>query len=120
MSSIIVVVQIIIALGIFNVWLLRYGKLTGWRGGSARNMKEEFQIYGLPAWSVQVIGFLKLLCAVLLIAGIWLPALTKPAAIGMAVLMIGAIAMHFKVNDPVKKSLPAFIMLVLSAVVVIA
>lgn len=101
-------------------WLLRYGKLTGWRGGSARNMKEEFQVYGLPAWSVQVIGFLKLLCAVLLIAGIWLPVLTKPAAIGMAVLMIGAIAMHFKVNDPVKKSLPAFIMLVLSAVVVIA
>jgi hypothetical protein len=33
--------------------------------------------------------------------------------------MIGAIAMHVKVKDPVKRALPAFIMLVLSAVVVI-
>ena len=30
------------------------------RGGAATNMKEEFQVYGLPEWSVQVVGFLKL------------------------------------------------------------
>jgi uncharacterized membrane protein YphA (DoxX/SURF4 family) len=120
METVVTIVQVVVALGIFNVWLLRFGKSTGWRGGSAQNMKEEFQVYGLPGWLVGVIGFLKLLFAVLLIAGIWFPTVTKPAAIGMAVLMLGAVAMHFKVKDPPKKSLPAFTMLVLSLLVAVA
>jgi hypothetical protein len=115
-----VVIQVIIALGILNVWLLRYGKPTAWRGGGAQNMKEEFKVYGLPDAFVTVIGFLKLTLAVLLIAGIWFPVVTQPAAIGMAVLMLGAVAMHVKVGDPPKKSLPAFTMLVLSLVVAFA
>jgi uncharacterized membrane protein YphA (DoxX/SURF4 family) len=73
--------------------------------GDAKNMKEEFAVYGLPAWSVGVVGFLKILLAALLIAGIWLPAVTKPAAIGMAVLMLGAVSMHIKVKDPLQRSL---------------
>jgi uncharacterized membrane protein YphA (DoxX/SURF4 family) len=117
MGTVGMIVQIVIALGLFNVWVLRYGKSTDWRGGSAANMKEEFQVYGLPPWSVQVVGFLKLLFAACLIAGIWLPALTRLAAVGVAVLMVGAVAMHIKVKDPLKKSLPAFTMLVLSLIV---
>ena len=120
MQTIIIVIQVIIALGIFNVWLLRFGRPTGWRGGSAQNMTEEFQAYGLPGSFVWIIGFLKLLLAVLLIAGIWFPAVTRPAAIGMAVLMLGAVAMHVKVKDPLKKSLPALTMLVLSVIVAAA
>jgi hypothetical protein len=42
MQNFIVLCQIIIALGIFNVWIIRYGKETNWRGGEAKNMKEEF------------------------------------------------------------------------------
>jgi hypothetical protein len=115
-----VVIQVIIALGILNVWLLRFGKPTVWRGGGAQNMKEEFKVYGLPDGFVNVIGFLKLTLAVLLIAGIWFPVVTQPAAIGMGVLMLGAVAMHVKVGDPPKKSLPAFTMLVLSLIVAFA
>jgi uncharacterized membrane protein YphA (DoxX/SURF4 family) len=117
MDIAVIVIQIIIALGIFNVWVLRFGKPTEWRGGSATNLKEEFQTYGLPGWMVQLIGFLKLTFAACLITGIWFPALTKPAAIGLVVLMLGAVAMHVKVKDPLKKSLPALIMLVLSVIV---
>jgi uncharacterized membrane protein YphA (DoxX/SURF4 family) len=113
----VIVIQIIIALGIFNVWVLRFGKPTEWRGGSAANMKEEFQTYGLPGWMVQVVGFLKLAFAACLIVGIWFPVLTRPAAIGLALLMLGAVAMHIKVKDPLKKSLPALTMLVLSVIV---
>jgi hypothetical protein len=117
METVVTVIQVIIALGIFNVWILRYGKSTAWRGGEAQNMKEEFQIYGLPGWAVGVIGFLKLLFAASLIAGLWVPALTQPAAIGLAVLMLGAVLMHIKVKDPLKKSLPAFSVLVLCLIV---
>ena len=111
------IIQIIIALGIFNVWLLRYGKPSGWRGGNAKNMKEEFAVYGLPNWMVGLIGFLKVLFAVLLIVGIWYPLVIRPSALGIAILMLGAIIMHIKVKDPLKKSIPAFTILVLCLIV---
>jgi uncharacterized membrane protein YphA (DoxX/SURF4 family) len=117
MDTAVTIIQIVVALGIFNVWLLRFGRSTDWRGGAATNMKEEFQVYGLPGWSMQVVGFLKLLFAVCLIVGIWLQPLTRPAAVGLAILMLGAVAMHIKVKDPLKKSLPALTMLVLSVIV---
>jgi hypothetical protein len=107
-------IQLIIALSIYNVWLLRFSKPTSWRGGAAKSMKEEFEVYGLPDWFMKLIGGLKLILATLLIAGIWLPALVTPAALGMAILMLGAIVMHFKVKDAPIKSLPAFTFLVLS------
>ena len=117
METVMPVLQILIAFTIFNVWLLRYGKSTDWRGGEAKNMKEEFKVYGLPLWSVGVVGFLKVLFAVLLIAGIWYPVLIAPAALGIAVLMAGAMIMHFKVEDPIKKSIPSFTLLSLSLIV---
>jgi hypothetical protein len=119
MKLIVLASQIAIALGLLNVWLLRAGKQTSWRGGSARNMKEEFEVYGLPAWFMSVVGFLKISLALLLIAGTWLPSVTKPAAIGTAVLMAGAVSMHLKVRDPMKRSLPAFAILVLSLIVIV-
>jgi len=110
------VAQIVIALGIFNVWVLRYGKATAYRGGSARNMREEFAAYGLPFGVMCLIGGLKVALAIALIVGIWVPTLVMPAAIGMAALMVGAIGMHLKVGDPPMKALPAVCMLGLSIV----
>ena len=109
MQVFVTIIQLVVALGILNVWLLRYGKQTAWRGGDAKSLKEEFATYGLPSWFMGVVGFLKILFAALLIMGVWLPAATKPAAIGMSVLMLGAVSMHLKVKDPLKKSMPAFL-----------
>lgn len=117
MTTTLIALQVVIALGIFNVWILRFGKASEWRGRDATTMQQEFAVYGLPGWSVQVIGALKLLCAAGLIVGIWVPRITLPAAACLAVLMLGAIAMHVKVKDPVKKSLPALIMLIMCLLV---
>ncbi len=110
-------IQIIIAIGIVNVWLLRYNKSTHWRAGQAKNMREEFQAYGLSPSFMMAIGFLKISLSTLLIAGLWWPLVTKPAAGALALLMMGAVSMHFKVKDPAKKSLPAFSLLALCVVV---
>ena len=120
MQTAVLVARIVIALGIANVWLVRFGKATPYRGGTAKNMREEFAAYGLPPWAVYVIGGLKLLIAALLLVGIWVPELTQPAAIGMAVLMAGAVGMHLKVKDPPLRSLPALCMLALSLFVAFA
>lgn len=117
MSTLILVAQIVVALAILNVWLLRAQKATAWRGGDATNMREEFAVYGLPEWFMRVVGALKVTFAALLVAGIWVPALTKPAAVGLGLLMLGAVVMHFKVGDPPRKSLPAFTLLALCAAI---
>jgi hypothetical protein len=112
--SISTVLQVVIALGLLNVWMVRPGKATSYRGGNAKTLKEEFAAYGLPDAAFYVVGALKVLSAVALIAGIWIPALVLPAAAVVAVLMLGALAMHLKVGDPALKSLPAFLMLLMS------
>jgi len=117
MEVISVAAKLIIAAGIVNVWILRFSKATAYRGGSATSMKEEFATYGLSEGVMKLVGILKLLLAALLVIGIWVDVLVVPAATVMGVLMLGALAMHFKVGDPPMKSLPAFLMLVLTLVV---
>jgi uncharacterized membrane protein YphA (DoxX/SURF4 family) len=107
------VLQIAAALGLLNVWLLRFNQRTAYRGGSAGSMREEFATYGLPSWFAYLIGILKVGSAIALIVGIWIPVLVLPAAGLIGVLMLGALSMHIKIHDPLKKSLPALGMLVL-------
>lgn len=118
MEIIELICQLVVGLGILNVWFLRFNKNTQYRGQKATNLKEEFAAYGLPDWAVWVVGTLKVGAALALLAGIALPSLVLPAAALMSVLMIGAISMHIKVGDPAKKSLPAAVMLALSLVLV--
>lgn len=108
------VAQFLLAFGIFNVWLVRFGKSTNWRGGNAKDMRTEFEVYGLPQWFMFLIGAAKVILACCLIAGFWFPEITRPAAICLAALMLGAVTMHIKVGDPLIKSLPALIMFAMS------
>lgn len=113
--SIPTILQVVLALGLLNVWLVRAGSATSYRGGDARSLKEEFSAYGLPEFFFYLVGALKIGSAIALIAGIWVGGLVLPAAAVVAVLMVGALVMHVKVKDPAIKSLPAFLMLVMSA-----
>ncbi|HEA20854.1 MAG TPA: DoxX family protein [Pricia antarctica] len=103
--------QLIVGLSLLNVWLIQYNKPTRWRGGNATTIMEEFKVYGLPIWMCYVVGFLKVSLALVLIAGIFFPFVIQPAAIGLAVLLLGSIIMHIKINDPLIKSFPAFLFL---------
>lgn len=104
------------ALWILNVWFNRFGKDTGYRGGDATNMKEEFAEYGLSETQMYVVGAAKVGLALTMLAGLWSPKLTRPASVGLAGFMIGAIGMHIKVGDPAKRSVPALTVLTLSSV----
>ncbi len=111
MNNLIPALQIVVALGLLNVWLLRFRQSTAYRGGGAHSMPEEFAAYGLPGWMLYVVGALKVGGALCLINGIWFPSLVFPAALVIGSLMVGALAMHFKIGDPLKKSIPALFML---------
>ena len=118
MEILVKISQIVVGCGLLNVWLLRFNKATAFRGGQAASMPEEFAAYGLPAWSCYLVGFLKVASALALLAGLLYPALALPAAAVVAVLMAGAVAMHIKVGDPLKKSLPALSVLILCAIII--
>ena len=106
-----ITLQIIIALGLLNVWLVRGNRTTAYRGGDAKNIVEEFAVYGLSPQVCYLVGFLKVSCAVVLLVGLWLPVVRLPAVALVAFLMLGAVAMHAKVGDPIKKTIPAALML---------
>jgi uncharacterized membrane protein YphA (DoxX/SURF4 family) len=103
------------ALWILNVWFLRFNKDTGYRGGDATNMKEEFAEYGMSETTMYAVGATKVGLASLMLIGHWVPKLVRPASAGLAVLMLGAIGMHIKVKDPIKRALPAISVFSLSA-----
>ena len=99
--------QTLAGLWIFNVWFNRFSKDTGYRGGDATNMKEEFEVYGIPENAMYAIGAAKVTLAGLLLVGHAEPRIVRPASMGLAAFMVGATAMHVKVGDPLKRYLPA-------------
>tara|TARA_R110000772_G_scaffold143701_1_gene253247 strand:+ start:500 stop:877 length:378 start_codon:yes stop_codon:yes gene_type:complete len=119
LSYLIIAAKAFIFFSIVNVWFFRFGKPTSWRAENANSMKEEFKAYGLSEAMMYVVGALKVLFALLILLSIWFENLAIPAAAGMATLMLGAIIMHFKISDPIKKSFPAFSFLILSAGIII-
>lgn len=118
MEIVAIVLQIIVALGLLNVWLLRLNSKTPYRGGNAASMSEEFSAYGLSPTLMYVVGALKVAAALALLAGIWMPILVIPAAMVVALLMLGALTMHMKIKDPLKKSLPAATVLILTLAII--
>jgi hypothetical protein len=113
------VLQLVVGLGLLNVWIVRSRSATAYRGGDATSLREEFATYGLPAAAFVIVGVLKVASALVLIAGVWIdaPVPVRIAASVVAALMVGAIAMHVKVGDPAKKALPATLMLAMSTTI---
>ena len=113
----IIALKIIVGISILNVWLLQKNKVTKWRGGEAQTIFEEFEVYGFSQQFCYVIGFLKVSLALLLIASIQFNGLTLIGSLGLAILLLGSILMHFKIKDPLYKSFPAFLFFVMNLLI---
>lgn len=114
-----IILKVAIFITIINVWFIRFNKPTPYRGGDAKSMKEEFEVYGISKPFMYLIGALKVILATTLLLSIWYPELSIPSALGMAVLMLGAIAMHFKANDPSIRSFPALSILIACILIIV-
>ena len=113
----IIILKCIVAVSILNVWLVQYNKPTKWRGGKATNIFEEFSEYGLPLWSCYLVGLFKVLLAIGLLVSIKYPAIEFEAALGLAILLSGSVIMHIKIKDPLYKSFPAALFLVMCTLI---
>ena len=98
-----------IILGIFYAWTIGFNRESKYRPGRAKNMKDEFIVYGLPFWFMYTIGAVKLILSTLLIFGFFYPFLLKPVAAALCVVMAGAVLMHLKIReDKLIKALPSY------------
>ncbi|WP_194852498.1 DoxX family protein [Nonlabens antarcticus] len=119
-----IIIKLVVGLSILNVWILNRDNASPWRAGNATTMREEFAVYGLSKSMMVIVGTLKCVFAVLLIISIFYPSNFFPSiewigAAGIALMMAVAISMHFKVKDPLKKSIPAATFLILSLIVIL-
>jgi len=103
--------QIILAAGLINVWLVRFHKSTKYRGKGAKNMVEEFNAYGLPKWCMYLVGLSKIIIAGLLMFGLYYPTVVPETLYVLGFFMVGALGMHLKVRDSFVKFVPAILML---------
>lgn len=116
----VIIFKVVIALGLFNVWLLRSNKPSAYRGGLSQNLQEEFAAYGLSQPMFYTVGFFKLGAAVALVASIWFPEIQNISAYVLIALLTGSVLMHVKIRDEFKKSLPAISLLIMLIYIVVS
>ena len=75
----------------------------------ATPLKVQFEEFGLPASLMSLVGAAEVAGAL----GLQIDRLRIPAALGLALLMAGAVANHLKVKHPVGKLLPSAMLLLL-------
>jgi hypothetical protein len=107
-----------VSIVVLNVWLLRFNKATIYRGGNATNMLEEFIVYGFDKPFLYFIGGLKIVAALGLLLGLFYKKFIIPCASIITLLMVGAVAMHFKVSDEAHKFFPACLMLLCGVTII--
>ncbi len=119
----IIVLKLIIALGLLNVWVIRFDKESSFRGANSNNMPEEFKAYGLPKTFMYTIGLFKVLFSLFLIISLFFGSkfdqIVYMGLVFLSFIMAGSIIMHFRVKDPIRKSLPALAILFLSIIVLL-
>ena len=95
--------QVVIALSIAFVWIVRFDSIIG-----------EFKEYNLPDIIRNLVGATKIALSTLLVAGIWFPSLVLVPALLMAAVMVCAQIAHLTAKHRVRKFLPSLALLILS------
>ena len=113
----IIALKIIVSISILNVWLLQKNKATKWRGGAAKTIFEEFEVYGFSKQFCYIIGTLKVALALMLLISIQFDAFTLIGSLGLSLLLFGSILAHIKIKDVWYKSFPAFLFIVLNLII---
>ena len=98
------IIRIVALVTILFVWVIRYD-----------NIKNEFREYKLPKWLRDLVGVLKITCAVLMNSNE--NALILVGSGGLMILMTAALYTHLRVKNPFYKMLPALSMLSIASIV---
>ena len=99
--NIVDVLKTISGVAIFFVWVVRYD-----------NIKREFVEYNLPSWVRDLVGILKLSFATMLQFSN--QEIVKIGALGISVLMLGAVTTHLRLKSNFRRYIASVAMLSIS------
>jgi len=98
--------KIISSVAIFFVWVVRYD-----------NIRKEFVEYNLPSWVRDIVGILKLSFATMLQFSN--EEIVKIGALGISVLMLGAVVTHLRLKSNFRRYIASVAMLSISIFILI-
>lgn len=105
----------------YSLWIQLLSIVLFFSYGSAcifvDSFSKEFERYGMEQYRI-FIGIAELLGALGLIVGFFLPPLTFFAALGLSILMLGAVFTRIRIGDSFIQSLPAVFCLGLNLLIV--
>ena len=104
--NIVEALKIISSVAIFFVWVVRYD-----------NIKKEFVEYNLPSWIRDLVGILKLSFATMLQFSN--EEIVKIGALGISVLMFGAVVTHLRLKSNFRRYIASVAMLSISVFILL-
>ena len=99
-NYIIDVTKIFVFSSVLFVWVVRY-----------KNIIEEFRFYQYPEWLRDLVGIFKISFVIMLMREDVF--FVKIGAVGIMILMFGAMITHLKVKNPFLKMLPSIVLFAL-------
>ena len=105
-DSLVDALKIISSVAIFFVWVVRYD-----------NIKKEFIDYNLPTWVRDLVGILKISFAAMLQFSN--EELVKIGALGISVLMFGAVVTHLRLKSNFRRYIASVAMLSISVFILL-
>ena len=97
-SALLTLFKVILSISLFYVWVVRY-----------KNITEEFKGYNYPYWFRDFTGILMLSFSAMIMKN--KTELIILGCLGLIVQMLGALWTHYMVQNPLKKTIPAFAVL---------
>lgn len=97
-SALLTIFKIILSISIFFVWVVRY-----------KNITEEFKGYYYPYWFRDFTGILMLSFSAMIMKN--KTELIILGCLGIIIQMLGALWTHYMVQNPLRKTIPAFAVL---------
>ena len=97
-SALLTMSKVILSISLFFVWVVRY-----------KNIKEEFKGYNYPYWFRDFTGILMLSFSAMIMNDE--TELIILGCSGIIIQMLGALWTHYMVQNPLRKTIPAFAVL---------
>jgi uncharacterized membrane protein YphA (DoxX/SURF4 family) len=108
-----------IVAAIFQVLLgLGFLMAGGSKLASAKQSVQQREHLRVVPWFWTLTGALEVLGALGVLVGLFIPALAALAALGLALVMVGAVVTHFRASQPLASNIPTIVLFALAATVV--
>ena len=97
-SALLIMFKVILSISLFYVWVVRY-----------KNIVKEFKGYNYPHWFRDFTGILMLSFSAMIMTN--KTELIILGCLGIIIQMLGALWTHYMVQNPLRKTIPAFAVL---------